>query len=570
MEPSAVGVTVLRLTVTDDDEAGTPSATPTLEVTAGDTGDVFGVQGLNLVLKKEVNFEANSSYSLTLKVKDGGTPPLSSTCRANIVIVSKADHPPMLTLPNYSTTLKEDTAPGTTIYDAEARDLDVGAGSVVTYSLVSGNEAGDFFILPATGEVLIWNPLDYDTLPRLYNLSIEAQDDGGMKDTMWLHVNLTDLNDEVPVFTRNVYGRNLREDVAVGTYVQTVSAKDRDSGVNGAVTYQALSGNGFPLFIVDGVTGRVTTNATLDREQRLQYSLVIEATDGGSPNRTATTLLVVRLVDINDHTPVFSPSVRVTESVSEAATAGTVVTTVTATDGDATAANNVIAYVFLHSHFLFDPATGALTVRQTLDRETTSSYGLRVLAVDNGAPSRTGTAFITVIVDDVNDNTPVITGTYVTSVSENADVNRVVSTITATDADVGDNARLTHAIVGGNTNGDFVISEENGIIQVRLSSSSPAVFLFSLAVFFFSGCLPLLSGCLPLLWLSSLSLSSSSLTVFLFSLAVFLFSGCLPLLSGCLPLLSGCLPLLWLSSSSLTVFLFSLAVFLFSGCLPLL
>ena len=114
-----------------------------------------------------VDYESQTSFSLTITVKDGGTPTLSSTCRVDVVIISANEFPPVTTVPNFSMTLSETTAIGTTIYDVSATDSDVGNGSVVTYSISSGNTNNDFFCYSDTGAVVVWNTLDYDVPPQV-------------------------------------------------------------------------------------------------------------------------------------------------------------------------------------------------------------------------------------------------------------------------------------------------------------------------------------------------------------------------------------------------------------------
>lgn len=95
---------------------------------------------------------------------------------------------------------------------------------------------------------------------------------------------------------------------------------------------------------------------------------------------------------------------------------------------------------------------------------------LTILAPDSGSPSLTGTATVTVIVDDVNDNYPIIVGTYALTIAESVAVGTVVTTINTTDADKGDNARITYTVVSGNTDNDFYLSSSGGTIQVWISS----------------------------------------------------------------------------------------------------
>ena len=67
---------------------------------------------------------------------------------------------------------------------------------------------------------------------------------------------------------------------------------------------------------------------------------------------------------------------------------------------------------------------------------------------------------------DVNDNDPVIQGTYATSLLESIATGTIVFTITATDADSGVNSQLTFSITNGNTDTDFRIESQSGIIDI--------------------------------------------------------------------------------------------------------
>ncbi|XP_076447693.1 protocadherin Fat 4-like [Babylonia areolata] len=482
-EPSVVGATVVTLTVTDDDEANHANSKPYLSVTGGDASGVFGINGMDLVLAKEADYETQTSYTLTLTVTNtDATPPLSSTCTVHVSILPFDEFPPVLSVPNHSTSLVETTAIGTVVYDADATDADKGLGSSVTFSIISGNTNDDFYCYPDTGVVVVWNQLDYDTPPQSYTLTVEAKDDGGLTGTMWLKIVLTDSNDQTPVFTQNVYKVTVNENVPTGTQVVVVTAEDTDTGVDGTVTYTAVSGNGMSLFAVNPGTGAVTTaTATLDREVRRDYSLVVRASDGGTPPLTSTAHVFISLNDLNDNAPVFTPQDFIV-SVSEDAPVGTTVTTVTAADADSSASNNVFTYFLAHTDFAVDPSSGLMTTTKLLDRETKASYVLNVLAPDSGAPVLTGTATVTVIIEDVNDNKPVITGTYTPSVSEGASISTIVTTIVATDDDEGENARLTYVIVSGNTDNDFVIADVNGIIQVQNSLDRERTPLYKLVV----------------------------------------------------------------------------------------
>ena len=84
----------------------------------------------------------------------------------------------------------------------------------------------------------------------------------------------------------------------------------------------------------------------LDREERKEMSIVLTATDGGSPHKSATVLIHVTVLDANDNAPVFSQAVY-RASIPENSPLDTVVITVQATDADE-GLNGEVKYEFDH------------------------------------------------------------------------------------------------------------------------------------------------------------------------------------------------------------------------------
>ena len=91
---------------------------------------------------------------------------------------------------------------------------------------------------------------------------------------------------------------------------------------------------------------------------------------------------------------------------------------------------------------------------------------MTVEATDNGVPQQTGTATVTVLVSDLNDNNPVIAATYDMSVAEDTALRTIVHQIVATDADTGVNDDVQYTINSGNTGTAFTINTDSGRIQV--------------------------------------------------------------------------------------------------------
>jgi protocadherin-16/23 len=98
------------------------------------------------------------------------------------------------------------------------------------------------------------------------------------------------------------------------------------------------------------------------------------------------------------------------------------------------------------------PNSGWIYLRGTLDREARDRYDLTVLASDNGTPSATATAKITVNVMDANDNDPkFLKNSYDFSVEENLRRGAVVGVIQAKDADLDINAAIRYSLIPSNS-----------------------------------------------------------------------------------------------------------------------
>lgn len=115
--------------------------------------------------------------------------------------------------------------------------------------------------------------------------------------------------------------------------------------------------------------------------------------------------------------------------------------------------------------FSIDQNNGELRA-QPLDREDKGSYILKVIARDNGSPSRTSTATLTIIVNDENDNSPVFYENYDLSIPENTAVGQEIAVIKASDQDEGSNAKISYYL-DQDTQGLFRIEKKTGKLRTR-------------------------------------------------------------------------------------------------------
>lgn len=99
-------------------------------------------------------------------------------------------------------------------------------------------------------------------------------------------------------------------------------------------------------------------------------------------------------------------------------------------------------------------------------------------AVDRGFPAQTGFVTLTITLTDVNDNDPIILGSYDKTIPENAPIHSLVFSLAVNDTDVGDNGRFLYSILSGDPNFHFKIDQISGYVQVatNLDRESQAVY----------------------------------------------------------------------------------------------
>ena len=171
-------------------------------------------------------------------------------------------------------------------------------------------------------------------------------------------------------------------------------------------------------------------------------------------------LLEISVLDANDSPPRFSrPYYSV--SVSENASISTSLITVTATDEDL-GVNGKITYSLAPTSqeaygdvFGVNGISGLIYLKGRLDYERTKRYKLMVVAANDEAFESTlsSSVVVEVMVDDVNDNAPVIsvnnlTPSSKTEVLENAPEGMFVTHVVVTDADSSAGGEVTCSLMG--------------------------------------------------------------------------------------------------------------------------
>ena len=483
-ETAAVGTTIGTATATDSDSGDTGDGT--LRYTLSPASSLFSIGYTTGIIKTKdlYNFETTTSYSLTVKVSDLGTPQSSTTELITITVTDENDEQMTCgsTKESFFFQLAETTSTSGTIgtitcngQDTTALFNDIGLSSTVispSVSWLSASIASPIVTISFTG------PIDYESLTdHLYTLTLNLHDNDGNAGTsstleVFVDIEITNVNEATPSLTNLPTTINIDETVSVTTSVFNATATDSDSGIFGDLAFYFSSGSDDGHFEINELSGEITVGAALDYETNTTYSLEVKVVDGGG--LAASAVLTVNVNDINDHALVCDPSgeiINVQENVTHSDGA---LFTITCTDQDTgidTFANRVYSLVSQTptSDFEFDPLNrNELQVKpaSTLDYEATDNYTLVVQVTDSGSV-HTATISLTIFLEPVNEFDPVFgSPTYSCNINEDAIVGEDVCSVSATDQDLGLDGMVQFSITSGNNLGKFEIDSLTGQITV--------------------------------------------------------------------------------------------------------
>lgn len=321
--------------------------------------------------------ERRDRYSFTVEASDGGTPPLVSGVMIVIHVTDVNDERPVFSQSDYTVTVQENKAPGSEVITVNATDSDSDTISL-QYIIQSGNHGNAFLIEMSNGMITNRIPLDREQRSE-YTLVVVAWDQQFYSHPALVHINVTDENDERPVFLTSLYTPPpIPETTPTGTEFLRVQAMDRDVGSNGAITYTSPDID--PVFQLHPSSGAITIARNLDYESgTLMYSFTAQATDGGNPSMSSRARVIVSVMDENDNPPVFEGS-QFSATVSENQPPHTSVIQLSASDADS-GSNSDLSYSVvgdtdaLRAFGVYQ--SGLVHTLEVLDRERQDRYQVR-------------------------------------------------------------------------------------------------------------------------------------------------------------------------------------------------
>ncbi|KAM9712214.1 cadherin-7 [Menidia menidia] len=420
-EMSPIGTTVAQVTATDaDDPMFGNNAKLIYSILQGEP--YFSVEpktGLIVTSWPNMDREAREEYLVVVQVKDmlGLSGGHSSSTTVTVSLTDVNDNGPTFHQHLYNFAIAENAVVGTTVGRIKAEDGDTGINARMTYTLEDDLEESATFIIqtdPETqeGVILLAKPLDFES-KRRYVVAAEAANDhvdtrflapDEFRDRTRLKIVVEDV-DEPPVFLRPVYEWKVPENVAVGTAVGGVGARDTDV-VNNAIRYSIdKRSDATKAFQIDPNNGTIAVVKALDRETTEWHNVTVEARETTQHHLSSSVVVFIKVLDINDNVPRLARDYH--PYICEGTQAGEVIQLVTAVDPDESVEGHhfyfsMVPEKHINPNFTIrdnqDNTAGIVARRSTFTRKDQTQYLLPVVVADSGSPPLSSTSTLTVSV----------------------------------------------------------------------------------------------------------------------------------------------------------------------------
>nr|XP_029134873.1 protocadherin gamma-A10-like [Labrus bergylta] len=414
LENSKSGSHVITVNATDADSGSNGEVSYAFSNLKGNLADKFKIDKTTgtITVSGQIDFEKDKKHEIRVEAKDQGG--LTDLSKVIIDIVDVNDNAPVINVMSFTSPLSEDAPFGSTVAVFNAKDADSESNGQIMCTV---DKSLPFKIISSLSNyysLVSDSAFDREKTPE-YNITITATDSGSppLSSAIKLHLILSDINDNPPLFDNLIYNAVITENNSPGISIITVNALDSDSNQNARISYilENTQVGGFPVSTyvsLNSDTGIISAVRSFDYEQIKQLQLVVNAQDGGSPPLSSNVTVKIVIQDQNDNPPQVLYPVQtggsvVAEMVPRAADVGYLVTKVVAVDVDS-GQNAWLSYKLQKAtdRALFEVGlqNGEIrTIRQVNDKDAVKQR-LTVIVEDNGQPSRSAAVIVNVAVAD--------------------------------------------------------------------------------------------------------------------------------------------------------------------------
>ncbi|XP_065342592.1 cadherin-related tumor suppressor [Cloeon dipterum] len=474
-ENEQIGSNILSITATDSDDG--PNGQVRYNISAGNENGDFEIHPVSgaITIKHHLDFDTVKFYKLNISASDMAFQPRTATAHLLVMLSDVNDNAPQFNQSVYQAHVRENLPVGTFVFTANATDADSPNNAAIQYSIVGGSGREVFSIDSKTGKIVTRAVFDFEEQSSFVLEILASNPSSPQYGSCKIEIHITGENEFFPKFVQPVFQFTVSESAGIGTSIGAIQATDQDAGQDGNVYYLLVGSSNDRGFSIGPSTGVLTISRRLDRETQNRVVLTVLAKNAGSirGNDTDEAQVVVTIQDGNDPPEFTRPEYEV--RIAEDALAGTSVIGVTAVDKDVRPQNNQFSYSIIGGNvgqaFKVDPHSGIIETSAQLDRERLPEYSLVIGAIDTGTPPQTGTTLVRIMLDDVNDNGPMLNPPDVVGyIMENEPAGTSVVVLGANDADLSPNgAPFKFRIVGGEHRDMLTIDTNSGLIKTTTS-----------------------------------------------------------------------------------------------------
>ncbi|XP_053097316.1 protocadherin beta-16-like isoform X44 [Pangasianodon hypophthalmus] len=413
-ENAPPGAEVVTVSATDADEGVNGEVSYEFSRISDKAAKLFSIDKITGQIKvnENIDYEEEKSYEIRVQAIDGSG--LASTAKIIIDITDVNDNAPRIILKSLNDPISENTVTGTEVAIINVQDKDSGDNRKVRCSL---QENVPFKLNPSIKNyfsLVTTSLLDREKEPD-YNITITATDGGSppLSSSMTIHLSVSDINDNPPVFEQQSYTAYVMENNKPGTSISSVTARDPDWRQNGTVLYSLLPSeiNGVPVssfLSINSDTGVIHAVRSFDYEKFRNFKVQVVARDNGSPPLSSNVTVSVFISDENDNSPqILYPAPEgkslMTEMVPKAALSGSLLSKVIAVDADS-GQNAWLSYHIVKSTdpglFTIGLHSGEIRAQRDITESDSMKQNLVISVKDNGQPPLSATCSVYLLISD--------------------------------------------------------------------------------------------------------------------------------------------------------------------------
>ncbi|KAG7518869.1 protocadherin beta-16-like [Solea senegalensis] len=414
LENSPKGTSITTVSASDKDIGSNGEVSYLIAPSKRLLNELFKIDSKSgeIILIGEIDYEKANAYQIDIEVIDSGG--LSDSTKVIVDVIDINDNNPHINIVSKSESILEDSPPNTVIAMLSISDPDSENNGKVECNIDSNIPFKIQTTLSGFYTLITEIALDRELAAR-YNITVTCNDEGvpSLSSSVTLTLQISDVNDNAPVFERSSYEAYIVENNTPGLSIFTVKARDADWNQNARVSYilEDSSVNGVPVssyVSVSADSGVIHAVRSFDYEQIKDFHVHVKAQDGGSPPLSSNVTVKILIQDQNDNPPQVLYPVQtggsvVGEMVPRSADVGYLVSKVVAVDVDS-GQNAWLSYKLQKAtdRALFEVGlqNGEIrTIRQVTDKDPVNQK-LTVIVEDNGQPSRSATVIVNVAVAD--------------------------------------------------------------------------------------------------------------------------------------------------------------------------